>query len=103
MADSLSPECTPLKHKYDSCFNEWFEEYLEPAIAASATQPEREAYSRQQAAEFEAKCGKIWVEYKTCVQNSLKEKGLDHLIQQAREENPLKEPPPGQSTPSDRV
>ncbi len=68
MADSLSPECTPLKHKYDSCFNEWFEGYLEPAIAASATQPEREAYSRQQAAEFEAKCGKIWVEYKTCVQ-----------------------------------
>ncbi|KAK0186646.1 hypothetical protein F5146DRAFT_1066736 [Armillaria mellea] len=84
MADSLSPECTPLKHKYDSCFNEWFEGYLEPA-------------------EFEGKCGKIWVEYKTCVQNSLKEKGLDHLIQQARDENPLKEPPPGQSTPSDRV
>lgn len=25
---SLSPECTPLKHRYDSCFNSWFKDYL---------------------------------------------------------------------------
>lgn len=25
---SLSAECTPLKHKYDGCFNLWFQEYL---------------------------------------------------------------------------
>ncbi|CBQ71542.1 conserved hypothetical protein [Sporisorium reilianum SRZ2] len=25
---SLSPECTPLKHRYDSCFNLWFKDYL---------------------------------------------------------------------------
>lgn len=29
---SLSPECTPLKHRYDSCFNLWFEGYLQPAL-----------------------------------------------------------------------
>ncbi|SPO31932.1 uncharacterized protein UTRI_06654_B [Ustilago trichophora] len=25
---SLSSECTPLKHRYDSCFNLWFKDYL---------------------------------------------------------------------------
>ncbi|SAM86504.1 uncharacterized protein UBRO_08878 [Ustilago bromivora] len=25
---SMSPECTPLKHRYDSCFNLWFKDYL---------------------------------------------------------------------------
>ena len=27
--NSLSPECTPLKHKYDACFNRWFDSYLQ--------------------------------------------------------------------------
>lgn len=30
--DSLSPECTPLKHRYDSCFNAWFEGFLQPVV-----------------------------------------------------------------------
>lgn len=34
---SLSPECTPLKHRYDSCFNAWFEGYLQPALDASSS------------------------------------------------------------------
>ncbi len=25
---SMSAECTPLKHRYDSCFNLWFKDYL---------------------------------------------------------------------------
>ncbi|CDU22023.1 uncharacterized protein SPSC_00653 [Sporisorium scitamineum] len=25
---SLSPDCTPLKHRYDSCFNLWLKDYL---------------------------------------------------------------------------
>jgi hypothetical protein len=29
---SLSPACTPLKTTYDSCFNLWFEGYLQPAL-----------------------------------------------------------------------
>ncbi|KAK8858793.1 hypothetical protein IAR55_003023 [Kwoniella newhampshirensis] len=33
--ESLSPECTPMKHRYDSCFNLWFEGYLQPALDAS--------------------------------------------------------------------
>ncbi|KAF9046813.1 hypothetical protein BDZ89DRAFT_894605, partial [Hymenopellis radicata] len=93
MADSLADACTPLKRSYDTCFNAWFEGYLEPAVAAgSVGAKEREEYSKQKAQEFEANCGKLWVSYKACVQNALKENGLDHLLQQTREEHPMKEP-----------
>lgn len=127
MAHSLSEECTPLKREYDTCFNAWFEGYLEPAVAATPEQ--RTQYSQDKAAEYERNCGKIWVQYRECVQvialhhaflpelrnlpfcfcdivflvgdrmvqKAVKEKGLDVLLDQARAENPLKEPPP---TPS---
>ncbi|KAF8636293.1 hypothetical protein AX17_003647 [Amanita inopinata Kibby_2008] len=94
MADSLSPECTPLKHKYDACFNAWFEGYLEPAVSANASPHERAAYSKKKAEEFQAKCGKVWDSYRECVQKAVKEKGLDKLLNQAREEYPLTEPTP---------
>jgi len=101
MAHSLSTECTPLKHEYDSCFNAWFEGYLEPAVAASASPTQREAYSQQKAAEFQERCGKIWESYRECLQKAVKEKGLDTLLQQARDENPLTEPPPPPSSTSE--
>lgn len=66
MAQSLSPECTPLKKEYDSCFNAWFEGYLEPAV--SALERQREAYSKSKAEEFQQKCGKVWEAYRGCVQ-----------------------------------
>lgn len=66
MAHSLSDECTPLKREYDSCFNAWFEGYLEPAVAASPEQ--RTRYSQEKAAEYERNCGKIWSQYRECVQ-----------------------------------
>lgn len=75
MAHSLSPECTPLKHEYDACFNTWFEGYLEPAIAnantKSSPQAHRIEYSKQKKEEYDRKCGSIWVRYKDCVQVSL--------------------------------
>lgn len=64
MAHSLSPKCTPLKREYDSCFNSWFEGYLEPAVTAN----ERAAFSKKKADEFNAKCGKVWDQYRQCVQ-----------------------------------
>ena len=67
MAESLAPQCTPLKTAYDTCFNSWFEGYLEPAVAASQT-ADREAYSKTKAEEYQQKCGKVWEEYKTCLQ-----------------------------------
>ncbi|PWN24940.1 hypothetical protein BDZ90DRAFT_281922 [Jaminaea rosea] len=34
---SLSPECTPLKHKYDACFNAWFQDYLGVPTSSSTS------------------------------------------------------------------
>jgi TRIAP1/MDM35 family protein len=74
MAHSLSPECTPLKHEYDACFNTWFEGYLEPAIANANTkghsQDQRIEYSKLKKEEYDRKCGSIWEKYKDCVQVS---------------------------------
>ena len=76
MAHSLSDDCTPLKREYDSCFNAWFEGYLEPAVAISDQQnPQkqqkiREEYSRKKADEFQQKCGKVWEAYRGCIQAS---------------------------------
>lgn len=66
MAHSLAERCTPLKREYDTCFNAWFEGYLEPAVAA--TPATRKQYSSEKAAEYERNCGKIWTQYKECVQ-----------------------------------
>ncbi|KIY50518.1 hypothetical protein FISHEDRAFT_38803 [Fistulina hepatica ATCC 64428] len=96
MASSLSEKCTPLKQDYDNCFNSWFEGYLEPAIATlgndSATEADRAQFSKKKAEEFQQKCGKVWKEYRQCVQKAVVEAGLDSLLQQARKENPLVEP-----------
>ncbi|KAI0747204.1 mitochondrial distribution/morphology family 35/apoptosis [Daedaleopsis nitida] len=94
MASSLSEECTPLKRKYDACFNAWFEGYLEPALSASITPEQRTRFSQEKAAEFERSCGTIWREYRQCVQKAVKDKGLEALLDQARSENPLKDQPP---------
>ena len=68
MAHSLEERCTPLKLEYDSCFNSWFEGYLEPAVSASASPENRAEYSKAKAEEYERKCGKIWATYRDCVQ-----------------------------------
>jgi TRIAP1/MDM35 family protein len=68
MSQSVSPKCTPLKQEYDSCFNSWFAGYLEPAVAMSTCQEKRVAYSHMKAEEFQQKCGKVWEQYKNCVQ-----------------------------------
>ncbi|KAF8479369.1 mitochondrial distribution/morphology family 35/apoptosis [Gautieria morchelliformis] len=93
MASSLSPDCTPLKHEYDACFNAWFEGYLEP-LASDMTTEQRQERSAQKAKEYQERCGKVWEGYRTCVQGAVKEKGLTELLSQARQEDPLVEPPP---------
>ena len=67
MAHSLEDRCTPLKLEYDSCFNSWFEGYLEPAVSVSASPENRAEYSKAKAEEYERKCGKIWASYRDCV------------------------------------
>ena len=72
MAESLSAACTPLKQKYDACFNAWFESYLESAtlLSNSVSKQEREAKAKAKAEEYETRCGAVWREYRNCVQVS---------------------------------
>jgi len=80
MAQSLSAECTPLKLKYDSCFNAWLESYLSSEVtAAVGTSPSRNSTNdegkaqrnRKMAQEYEDKCGEAWKAYNACVVVSL--------------------------------
>ncbi|PVF99709.1 hypothetical protein CPB86DRAFT_872361 [Serendipita vermifera] len=110
MAQSLSAECTPLKIKYDSCFNAWLESYLSPDLLSSTNRSgnsasnsasgngkngqndeRRTQRTRKMAKEYEDKCGDAWKAYNACVTKAVKEHKLEELINQAREENPLRE------------
>ena len=71
MAHSLSSECTPLKHAYDSCFNAWFAGYLEPTLTPHQQREKDknpQEYQKRKAEEYQQKCGKVWESYKECVQ-----------------------------------
>ncbi|KAJ3332961.1 phosphatidylinositol N-acetylglucosaminyltransferase subunit gpi1 [Blyttiomyces sp. JEL0837] len=67
---SLSPECSDLKARYDSCFNKWYSE----------------KFLKGQKGE---ECEDIFKEYKACVWKAIKEKNIEKLIQDARKENPF--------------
>jgi len=105
MAHSLSPDCTPLKIAYDSCFNAWFEGYLQPLAASSSgqvTAEQRQEKSRIKAEEYQTRCGKVWESYRDCVQKAVRDSGLTPMLQEARKENPLdlSEVSPSSSSPS---
>jgi hypothetical protein len=88
----MSPECTPLKHRYDACFHSWLVDYL--ALPGSGTAPaaaqskesssssmwgrgkkeqapaagQDEAAKRQSLKErLDGECGGMWEEYRKCV------------------------------------
>ncbi|KAL1413109.1 hypothetical protein Q8F55_000858 [Vanrija albida] len=42
LEQSLAEECTPLKQRYDGCFNLWFEGYLQPALDSASLASRRE-------------------------------------------------------------
>lgn len=86
LMDSLSPECTPLKHTYDRCFNAWFKDYLDASseyIDTNATPakgswtsgfPRLSSGSNRMAQHlavlrerYEHDCGKLFAEYQACV------------------------------------
>lgn len=98
---SLSAECTPLKHRYDTCFNQWFEEYLSlgtsadpsrldqttssdsgrggfwsrnkssSASSAGLDDLERSEKRKQLRTDLDGRCGVIFKEYQACVKVSL--------------------------------
>jgi TRIAP1/MDM35 family protein len=86
MAQSLSAECTPLKIKYDLCFNAWLESYLSPEVTSavntsttkdSANDDSRAQRNRKMAQGYEDKCGEAWKAYNACVIVSLVDTILD--------------------------
>ncbi|KAI5309118.1 Mitochondrial distribution and morphology protein 35 [Ascosphaera atra] len=66
MSASLAPECNEVKERYDSCFLKWYsEKYLRGNTDAKD-------------------CEKLFQEYKTCLTKTLKEKGIDVMVEEAR-------------------
>ncbi|GME77237.1 unnamed protein product [Ambrosiozyma monospora] len=71
MSTSFAPECTPLKQKYDGCFNEW---YSEKFLKGKSTTNE---------------CEDLWYEYQECVRKHMTEQKLDKMLDDARKEAPF--------------
>ena len=49
--ESLDPNCTSLKQKYDDCFNGWF----------------RESFLNRKGPDHDTACGKLFKEYQACL------------------------------------
>ncbi|KAK3941333.1 hypothetical protein QBC46DRAFT_259010 [Diplogelasinospora grovesii] len=71
MSQSLAKECNELKERYDTCFLKWYsEKYLRGVGAANDNE-----------------CSGLFKEYSKCLQGALKERGIDKLLEEAREDN----------------
>lgn len=68
MSASFAPECTPLKEKYDKCFNSWYSEKFLKGLSVGN------------------ECQIEWYEYMECVQASLVKQGIKPALDEARKE-----------------
>ncbi|KAL2194845.1 putative N-acetylglucosaminyl-phosphatidylinositol protein [Corynascus similis CBS 632.67] len=62
MSQSLAPECNEIKERYDTCFLKWY-------------------------SENNNECAGLFKEYSSCLKGALKERGIDKLLDEAREDN----------------
>ncbi|KAI9229374.1 MAG: mitochondrial distribution/morphology family 35/apoptosis, partial [Piptocephalis tieghemiana] len=62
---SIGKECTELKQAYDTCFNRW---YAESFLKGNVTPA----------------CDELFEKYKACVHQTLKERNLDTMVEEAR-------------------
>ncbi|CAI6093513.1 unnamed protein product [Clonostachys chloroleuca] len=70
MSASLAPECNDVKERYDTCFLKWYsEKYLRGAEKNSQ------------------ECAGLFAEYQKCLKVALKDRGIDKLLDEAREDN----------------
>ncbi|KAL5396057.1 hypothetical protein PMIN06_007876 [Paraphaeosphaeria minitans] len=69
MSASLAPECNQVKERYDSCFLKW---YSEKFLRGAATTDE---------------CGPLFKQYEQCLSKVLKDRGIDKMVKEAREDN----------------
>ncbi|KAL1899158.1 Mitochondrial distribution and morphology protein 35 [Sporothrix stenoceras] len=73
MSASLAPECNEVKEKYDTCFLKWYsEEFLKRSTTTSQTKD---------------KCDALFKDYQACLKGALKAKGIDKLVEEAREDH----------------
>ncbi|KAK0649401.1 hypothetical protein B0T16DRAFT_456820 [Cercophora newfieldiana] len=71
MSQSLAKQCNEVKERYDTCFLKWYsEKYLRGAASAESNE-----------------CTTLFKEYSACLQGALKERGIDKLLDDAREDN----------------
>ncbi|KAK3954090.1 mitochondrial distribution/morphology family 35/apoptosis [Pseudoneurospora amorphoporcata] len=70
MSQSLAKECNELKERYDTCFLKWYSE----------------KYLRGTGTEQNNECSQLFKQYSSCLQVALKERGIDKLLDEAREE-----------------
>ncbi|KAM3534472.1 hypothetical protein MY4038_002300 [Beauveria bassiana] len=70
MSASLAPECNEIKERYDTCFLKWYsEKYLRGAEKDNK------------------ECELLFKQYQTCLGVALKQRGIDKLLEEAREDN----------------
>jgi len=94
MANSVNPACNAFKRQYDSCFNTWFEQYLNTSLPSSGnnnSKPDPEVL-RSKGKELESKCGDLFKTYRRCIESDLEAKGLNELLNEARDAEPLHKP-----------
>ncbi|KAI5467073.1 hypothetical protein BGZ63DRAFT_16682 [Mariannaea sp. PMI_226] len=70
MSASLAPECNEVKERYDTCFLKWYSE----------------KYLRGQEKDNK-ECAELFKDYQKCLHSALKERGIDKLLEDAREDN----------------
>ncbi|ELQ43879.1 hypothetical protein OOU_Y34scaffold00126g82 [Pyricularia oryzae Y34] len=71
MSASFAPECNEVKERYDTCFLKWYsEKYLRGAGTSNKNE-----------------CESLFNDYQKCLGVALKKKGIDKLLDEAREDN----------------
>ncbi|CEJ90309.1 Putative Mitochondrial distribution and morphology protein 35 [[Torrubiella] hemipterigena] len=70
MSASLAPQCNEVKERYDTCFLKWYSE----------------KYLRGQEKDNN-ECAELFKDYQKCLTVTLKERGVDKLVADAREDN----------------
>ncbi|KAL3426253.1 hypothetical protein PVAG01_03044 [Phlyctema vagabunda] len=69
MSASLAPECNEVKERYDSCFLKW---YSEKYLRGNGKTDE---------------CAPLFNDYRKCLTSALKERGIDKMLEEAREDH----------------
>ncbi|KJX95218.1 Mitochondrial distribution and morphology protein 35 [Zymoseptoria brevis] len=69
MSASLASECNEVKERYDSCFLKWYSEKYVRGVATSD------------------ECEPLFKQYQVCLKKALKDRGIDTMLEEAREDN----------------